>query len=76
MPRTIDAIGAALGTAKRKAFHEALGRALQGPELDDVLNLWWMEAMFDTVPDRQQRLTATVEGRYLVRLPDLLGGGE
>ncbi|MFC4033875.1 hypothetical protein ACFO3J_20670 [Streptomyces polygonati] len=74
LPRTIEAITAALGEEKRQAFHAALWRAPLGPELDDVMNLWWMEAMFDAVPGRERRLTRTVAGRDLVRLPDLFVG--
>ncbi|MFJ9351100.1 hypothetical protein [Streptomyces sp. NPDC101237] len=72
VPRTIEAISAALGEEKRQAFHTALWRAPLGPELNDVMNVWWMEAMFDAVPDRRNRLARTVAGRDLVRLPDLL----
>ncbi|WP_333767520.1 hypothetical protein [Streptomyces sp. IBSBF 2435] len=71
LPRTIAAISAALGEEKRQAFHTALWHAPLGPELDDVMNVWWMEAMFDAVPGREHRLTRTVAGRDLVRLPDL-----
>lgn len=74
LPRTIEAISAALGEEKRRAFHAALWRAPLGPELDDVMNLWWMEAMFDAVPGRERRLTRTVAGRNLVRLPELFAG--
>lgn len=74
LPRTIEAISAALDEEKRQAFHAALWRAPLGPELDDVMNTWWMEAMFDAVPGRERRLARTVAGRDLVRLPDLLLG--
>ncbi|SHL28903.1 hypothetical protein SAMN05216499_103305 [Actinacidiphila paucisporea] len=74
LPRTIEAISAALSEEKRQVFHAALWQAPLGPELDDVMNVWWMEAMFDAVPGRERRLTRTVAGRDLVRLPDLLVG--
>lgn len=70
LPRTIDAISEGLAPEKREAFHRELGRAVQGPELDEVLSGWWMEAMFDAVPGRDRRLAATVAGRDLLRLPD------
>ncbi|WP_405591096.1 hypothetical protein [Streptomyces sp. NBC_01190] len=74
LPRTVDAISGALDPAKRLDFLRALGQAPQGPALDEVLGTWWMEAMFDSVPGRAERLAATVAGRDLVRLPDDLGG--
>ncbi|MGW5369483.1 hypothetical protein ACWER6_28700 [Streptomyces sp. NPDC004009] len=72
IPRTINAIGDALSPGRRMAFFAAVGGAEQGERLNDVMSLWWMEAMFERVPGREQRLADTVAGRGLVPLPEVV----
>ncbi|MGW0413249.1 hypothetical protein ACWDZX_18460 [Streptomyces collinus] len=66
--RTIAAVIDALPPARRDEFHAAVSRAQQGPELDAALMTWWLEAMFEMVPGRDQRLDDTVAGVGLVEL--------
>jgi hypothetical protein len=69
---TIDAVAAALNGAKRMAFYAEIGRAEEGDPLNTTLRKWWMEAMFDSRPGREQRLADADAGRGLTALP----GGE
>ncbi|MBZ4020308.1 hypothetical protein [Streptomyces purpurogeneiscleroticus] len=64
----------ALGGAKRMAFYAEIGQAEEGETLNTTLRKWWMEAMFDQQPDREQRLADTAAGRGLVPPPAPLGG--
>lgn len=68
IPRTIAAITDALPPARRDEFHAVVRHAPQGAELDAALMTWWLEAMFETVPGRDQRLDDTVAGVGLVEL--------
>ncbi|GHF01484.1 hypothetical protein E5082_10605 [Streptomyces griseoluteus] len=68
IPRTIAAITDALPPARRDEFHADVHHAQQGAELDAALMTWWLEAMFETVPGRDQRLDDTVAGVGLVEL--------
>ena len=56
----------ALGPAKRMAFHAEIGQAEEGESINDVLRKWWMEAMFDSRPGREQRLADAETGHGLV----------
>jgi hypothetical protein len=71
IPHTIDAVAGALGPAKRMAFYAEIGQAEEGDQINSVLRKWWMEAMFDSRPGREQRLADADAGRNLVPLPGL-----
>ena len=73
IPPTIDAVADALGSAKRMAFYAEIGRAEEGEPINAVLRKWWMEALFDSRPGREQRLADADAGRGLVPLPGLAG---
>ncbi|MGW3244505.1 hypothetical protein [Streptomyces sp. NPDC001070] len=68
LPPTIGAIDDALPAARRDDFRAAVTAARQGEELNEVMTVWWMEAMFEAVPGRDQRLDDTVAGIGLVEL--------
>ncbi|KUN33258.1 hypothetical protein AQJ30_34175 [Streptomyces longwoodensis] len=68
IPRTIAAVADALPPARRHEFHAAVSSARQGPERDAALTTWWLEALFERVPGRDQRLDDTVAGVGLVEL--------
>ncbi|MFE1960623.1 hypothetical protein [Streptomyces sp. NPDC059479] len=76
IPHTIDAVSNALGATKRMAFYSEIGQAEEGEHINAVLRKWWMEAMFDSRPGREQRLAEADAGRNLVPLPRLVGGAE
>lgn len=42
----------------------------EGGGLDTVMTAWWLEAMFESVPGRDQRLDDTVAAVGLVELPE------
>ncbi|MFJ4920190.1 hypothetical protein [Streptomyces sp. NPDC088725] len=69
IPHTIDAVAAVLVGAKRMAFYAEIGQAEEGEQINSVLRKWWMEAMFDSRPGREQRLADTDAGHRLVSLP-------
>jgi hypothetical protein len=73
IPHTIDAVAGALSGAKRMAFYAEIGQAEEGEPINTVLRKWWMEAMFDNRPGREQRLADADAGRNLVPLPGLAG---
>ncbi|MEU5097924.1 hypothetical protein [Streptomyces sp. NPDC020996] len=70
IPRTVSAINDALPAVRREEFHAAVMRAEQGDALDAVMTTWWLEAMFEAVPERDQRLDDTVAAVGLVELPE------
>jgi hypothetical protein len=72
IPRTINAISAALTDEKRAEFRQEALAAEQGSAFDAVMNRWWMEAMLDRVPGREQRLADALAGRNLVPLSELV----
>ena len=75
IPRTIDAVAGRLAPAKRMAFYAEIGSAEGAEAITEVLEKWWMEAMFDSVPGRERRLAATAGPHArLVALPDLVSG--
>ncbi|MCX4792633.1 hypothetical protein OG369_43440 [Streptomyces sp. NBC_01221] len=76
IPHTIDAVSNALTGAKRMAFYAEIGQAEEGEAINAVLRKWWMEAMFDSRPGRDQRLADASAGRHLTPLPPLSGGDE
>ncbi|KIF77362.1 hypothetical protein QR77_32915 [Streptomyces sp. 150FB] len=76
IPHTIDAVAGALTGAKRMAFYAEIGQAEEGEAINAVLRAWWMEAMFDSRPGRQQRLAETDARRGLVSVPNLVDGEE
>jgi hypothetical protein len=71
IPHTIDAVAGALTGAKRMAFYAEIGQAEEGEPINTVLRKWWMEAVFDSQPGREQRLADADAGRNLVPLPGL-----
>lgn len=73
IPHTIDAVATALSGAKRMAFYAEIGQAEEGTAINAVLRKWWMEALFDARPGREQRLADAEGGRNLVPLPGLTG---
>ncbi|WP_029391534.1 hypothetical protein [Streptomyces xiaopingdaonensis] len=73
IPRTIDSVADALSGAKRMAFYAEVGRAQEGPELNETLHKWWIEALCDAVPGRGRRLANADAGRGLRPLPDMVG---
>ena len=73
IPHTIDAVANALSGAKRMAFYAEIGQAEEGEAINAVLRKWWMEALFDSRPGREQRLADADAGRNLVPLPGLAG---
>lgn len=68
IPRTVDAVHDALPTTRREEFHAAVARAAPGDEREAVMTAWWLEAMFEAVPGRDQRLDDTVAAVGLVAL--------
>jgi len=76
LPHTIDAVAGALTGAKRMAFYAEIGQAEEGEPINSVLRKWWMEAMFDSRPGREQRLADADAGRRLVPLPNPTDGEE
>ncbi|MFD5784539.1 hypothetical protein [Streptomyces sp. NPDC126933] len=74
IPQSIDAVSNALGATKRAAFCAEIGQAGDGDHISAVLRKWWMEAMFDSRPGREQRLSDAETGRRLAPLPGLVGG--
>jgi hypothetical protein len=74
IPHTINAIGEALTGAKRACFYGEVLAAEEGEPINTVMRKWWMEAMFDARPGREQRLADADAGRNLVPLPALVGG--
>lgn len=76
IPHTIDAVVGALAGAKRMAFYAEIGRAEEGEAINRVLRKWWMEAMFESRPGRDQRLADTAAGLRLIPLPPLTGENE
>lgn len=76
IPHTINAIGEALSAPKRLAFYAEVLKAAEGEPIITVMRKWWMEAMFDRRPGREQRLANAAAGRGLVPLPSLVGGEE
>lgn len=73
IPHTIDAVAGALTGAKRMAFYAEIGQAEEGEPLNNTLRKWWMEAMFDAQPGREQRLAEAAAGHGLVPLSALAG---
>jgi hypothetical protein len=73
IPHTIDAVAGSLAPAKRMAFHAEIGQAEEGEPINAVLRKWWMEALFDARPGREQRLADADAGRNLVPLPSPAG---
>ena len=73
IPHTIDAVASALGPTKRMAFYAEIGQAEEGEAINAVLRKWWMEALFDARPGREQRLADADAGRNLVPLSGLAG---
>lgn len=69
LPRTINAIGDALSGEKRARFYGEVLAAEQGPQLDGVMTRWWMDAMLDRAPGREERYADALAGRRLVPLP-------
>ena len=76
IPHTIDAVAGALTAAKRMAFYAEIGQAEEGEAINAVLRKWWMEAMFDSRPGRDQRLAEASAGHRLTALPPLAGENE
>lgn len=76
IPRTINAIGDALSGEKRARFYREVLAAEQGQALDTALERWWMDAMLDQAPGREESLANALAGRNLRPLPDLIGRGE
>ncbi|MFJ7497862.1 hypothetical protein ACIQZB_43620 [Streptomyces sp. NPDC097727] len=76
IPHTIDAVAGTLTGAKRMAFYAEIGQAEEGEAINAVLRKWWMEAMFDSRPGRDQRLADASSGRRLTPLPPLAGEDE
>jgi len=67
---TIDAVAAKLPPGRRMEFYRSVGQAEEGEPLNATLRGWWMEAMFEAQPGREQRLADAAAGRGLVALPD------
>lgn len=61
---------------KRLAFYAEVLAAEEGKPVNRVMRGWWMEAVFDSDPRREQRLADAAAGRGPVPLPDLAGGEE
>ncbi|MFJ5227805.1 hypothetical protein [Streptomyces sp. NPDC088400] len=76
IPHTIDAISNALGATKRTAFHAEISQAQASEHINAVLRKWWMEAMFDSRPGREQRLAVAGTRHGLTPLPRLVSGEE
>ena len=75
IPHTIDAVAGALSAAKRMAFYAEIGQAEGVEAIAEVLEGWWMEAMFDGQAGRERRLAAAVDPDARVYpIPDLVGG--
>lgn len=74
IPKTIDAIAVALSGAKRMAFYAEVGKT-PAPDLEGVIERFWMDAMLDQVPGREQRVADAMADRGLVALDDLAAAG-
>ncbi|MEZ0067073.1 hypothetical protein ABIA32_003086 [Streptacidiphilus sp. MAP12-20] len=71
VPRNIQAIGNALGGAKRLAFYAEVLGAEAGEPINLVIEMWWREAMLDQLPGRAERLAAALARRGGTSLDEL-----
>ncbi|MFI9331981.1 hypothetical protein ACIGZJ_31120 [Kitasatospora sp. NPDC052868] len=63
LPRTPDAIAAALGPERRTQLWAELGRAPTGAAFERLLDVWACRARLDQRPDRAERADAARTGR-------------
>jgi hypothetical protein len=71
VPRTINGINDGLPEEKRAIFLEQVMAAEVGPDLDEVVFVWWGQAVMAQDPDRQRRLADAWAGRNLVPLSEI-----
>jgi hypothetical protein len=58
LPRTVDAIGAALRLDHRGEFYAELGTLADAGRFDAFLNHWWGQALADSATDEETRQAA------------------
>lgn len=66
IPRTIKGISERLPEEKRALFIEQVTTAEFGADLDEVMLVWWGQAVLAQDPGRQKRLADARAGRNLV----------
>ncbi|MFI1226140.1 MULTISPECIES: hypothetical protein [Streptomyces] len=71
IPRSINAIGNALGGADRARFYEQV-LAAEDSAVADVMRRWWKTAMLNKAPGAARSRENASSGRALVSVDDLL----
>ncbi|NKZ04445.1 hypothetical protein [Actinomadura latina] len=71
IPRTIKGISERLPEEKRALFIEQVTTAEVGADLDEVMLVWWGQAVLAQDPSREKRLADARAGRDLVPLSEV-----
>ena len=72
VPRTFDGIADALTEPRRMAFFRQIGTA-DLDQVQDILKIWWCEAMLDTDPNADRIHHAALNGTLpTVSLADII----
>ncbi|GAA1891571.1 hypothetical protein [Actinomadura bangladeshensis] len=71
IPRTIKSISERLPEDKRALFIEQVTTAEFGADLDEVMLVWWGQAVLAQDPGREKRLADARAGRNLVPLSEI-----
>ncbi|MFF2226924.1 hypothetical protein ACFVV7_26820 [Streptomyces globisporus] len=71
IPRSINAIGDALGGADRARFYKEV-LAAEDSAVADVMRRWWKKATLNTAPGAELSRENARSGRSLVSVDDLL----
>ncbi|MFE1881080.1 hypothetical protein [Streptomyces diastatochromogenes] len=75
VPRTVDAIGAALRLDHRADFYTELGALGDSGGFEAFLNHWWTQALADSAPDEDAREQAIDFADIAVSLYARAAGG-
>jgi hypothetical protein len=71
VPRTVEGIGERLPEDKRALFVEQVEAAESDADLDEVMLVWWGQAVLAQDPGREKRLADARAGRDLVPLSEV-----
>ncbi|MFA1538684.1 hypothetical protein [Actinomadura monticuli] len=71
VPRTIKSIGERLPKEKRALFIEQVTAAESEADFDEVMLVWWGQAVLAQDPGREKRLADARAGRDLVPLSEV-----
>ncbi|NVI89496.1 hypothetical protein [Actinomadura sp. BRA 177] len=71
IPRTIKGISERLPKERRALFMEQVMTAEFGADLDEVMLVWWGQAVLAQDPGREKRLADARAGRNLVPLSEV-----